>query len=129
MAQKTMPETPPAKAVKKMGWGFWLGWLGGLAAGGAVFALIVSSAYSSNEAIFWAFVLAGGIVGLLQWLVMRQYMRGSWWWFPANPIYTAIVAAAGNSGSYTFAYTLLFGYAILNLIVMPVIISRRRRSS
>ena len=124
---QNMPEMPlPAKVVKKMGWAFWVGWIGALGVGALVLALILST--GSVVPIFQGLVL-GVVVGFIQWLIMRQYIRGAWWWILVNAIYLLIVGLLGEMyGGYGLGTLLLILYLLGNLIIGPVLVSNGLRT-
>jgi hypothetical protein len=130
---------PRVEEVKKMGWGFWLRWLGAAGVGGAVFIAMGSDYQFTREiGYFWVFVIPGSIIGVLQWLIMRGYVQSSGWWAVLNSVYMgmdgAIMAGSTYPNSYnstanTFALILFFAYPVLNLTVGPIWVARKRQSS
>lgn len=121
--------------VKRIGWGFWLGWIGALGAGCVVFLLLVGINPYYDKLVTWCLV-AGSVVGVIQWLILRKYLQGSIWWVLINVLFVGIVGGLVADGSYynynrqtsDFGVFLAFLYPILNVIVSLILVLRKRRS-
>jgi hypothetical protein len=115
----------PGGAARKMGWGFWLGWVGSLVAS-IVFLVWIS--YSIHSSTLQGLIL-GGIAGFLQWLIMRPYdVRNAWRWILANVAFMLFVGGAGDvMGGYGFTLVLMGIYVVGNIIAGPLWVARGRR--
>ena len=78
-------------------WHFWLWWLPtvvGFIAGGAL-ATVVAGPVEALPAAALGGVLAGAVIGVGQWLVLRHRLPRAGWWLPTTAVAQGVVLAAG----------------------------------
>ena len=89
---------------RHVSWLLWLWWVAAGAIGGGVGGTVAAPLLTlgdsdwilaANGYVF--FIVAAVIMGLLQWLILRRYIRGARWWVLATAIgWQAGFAAVGN---------------------------------
>jgi len=124
--EKRTPVTPPGKEVKKLDWGFWLGWIGSMVVGVIVIFIFE---YSIRYATL-AGVILGLIVGCLQWLIIRQHVRAAWRWIVANVASMFFIGAVSDAMGGAGITLILMGiYILANLIAGPQLVVREWRAN
>lgn len=126
-----MSPLPQAREVKKMGWVFWLGWIGSIVAGIAILIGFVNI-FTHTSAV-WIFTIGVGSTGFLQWLMLRRYVQNAWWWLAANVVYGLIIGwlVGSTANSYssfteTLSIILMIAYPIINPIAGPLWVASKR---
>ncbi len=135
-SQQVTPEIQPlaagatAPAPRRMGWGFWLKWIGfSLLLGPPLGVAAFFAAQAMNAQILSGNDGLGIFVGsipifALQWLVLRGYWRNAWWWVVLNILYwQGMVLIFSHSDGSTFA---IIGI-IANLVLGPILAWRLRK--
>ena len=113
-------------------WHFWLWWLPtvvGFIAGGAL-ATVVAGPVDALPAAAVGGVLAGAVIGVGQWLVLRHRLPRAGWWLPATAVAQGVVLAAGatlvgyQSGlTSALVVTALGGLLLVQLLRAPHLIN------
>jgi uncharacterized caspase-like protein len=125
---------PSSEMLQPMDWRFWLPWIGIYGAGITLFLFIINGTgiWTNENSSSWFISLGmfGGLVGVSQWLVLRQYrLKFGWLWIAGNIVVTGTMGAIGTS-SYggSIAPIILILWSIANFIGGPVAVWWPRRS-
>ena len=112
-------------------WRFWLWWLPtvvGFIAGGAL--ATVAGPVEALPAAAMGGVLAGAVIGVGQWLVLRHRLPRAGWWLPTTAVAQGVVLAAGatlvgyQSGlTSALVVTALGGLVLVQLLRVPNLIN------
>ncbi len=82
-------------------------------------------------------ILAGALMGLFQWLILRSSVRQSWWWIPAHALIMLLAALGvlilgynigGLPGMSIFILTFSPIYAVLSGSLLNWLVQRSRNS-
>jgi hypothetical protein len=98
-------------ALKRPGWGLWLGW---------TLVLAVGAILDGELPAFWTFVIGA----IPQWLLLRQYVPAASGWLLAAPVSGAIAAlvAVGMAfGGFPGGTVPLFGGFILGAVIGTIV--------
>jgi hypothetical protein len=64
-------------------------------------------------------VLVGGLLGVAQWLILRNHISNAFWWIPASMIGWGLVGISGNMGFAFFILPAVVTGLALYLLLKP----------
>ena len=116
-------ESKPKMIPQPSGWRFMVLWIGTILMGCGLIWL--------GGNLFHDYLLlglVGAVINMLQWVVLKEYIHGPWWWILTNTIYLFFVGILANQEKDPSAmWALLVVYLAVDLSFGPLLVWRERK--